>query len=127
MAYNEVLADRVREKLVDILKVTEKKMFRGITFMVNEKMCISVSGDELLCRVGPGEYEHALENGCRAMIRGGKQLKDFVFVPPEQTQNDRDLDRWIGLCLNFNDQAVATKKRGKSESPEVGKSGSPKV
>ena len=53
MAYNEKLADRVREALADIPDVGEKKMFRGITFMVNDKMCVSVSGDELMLRLDP--------------------------------------------------------------------------
>ena len=46
MAYNEIIADRIREALLDIPKVEEKKMFRGVTFMVDDKMCISVSGNE---------------------------------------------------------------------------------
>jgi TfoX/Sxy family transcriptional regulator of competence genes len=53
MAYDEKLADRVREALMDVPKVEEKKMFRGITFMVDDKMCISVSGDELMLRLDP--------------------------------------------------------------------------
>ena len=48
MAYNEELADRVREALVDVPNVVEKKMFRGVTFMVNGKMCVSVGDDEIL-------------------------------------------------------------------------------
>jgi len=50
MAYNEKLADRVREALAHLPEVEEKKMFRGVTFMVNGKMCVSVSGDEMMCR-----------------------------------------------------------------------------
>ena len=53
MAYDEKLADRVREALADIPNVEEKKMFRGVTFMVNDKMCVSVSGNELMLRLDP--------------------------------------------------------------------------
>jgi hypothetical protein len=52
MAFNTTLANRIREHLSEFteLKVEEKKMFRGLTFMVNDKMCISVSGENLMCR-----------------------------------------------------------------------------
>ncbi|MBC7399310.1 MAG: TfoX/Sxy family protein, partial [Mucilaginibacter sp.] len=82
MAHNEQLADRIRETLVEhgLTDVEEKKMFRGICFTVNGKMCVCASADEMLCRIGP-EYIEALEmNGVRGMIRNGKALKDFVFV-----------------------------------------------
>ena len=48
MAYNEKLVDRIREALAHHPKVEEKKMFRGVTFMVDEKMCVCVSGDEMM-------------------------------------------------------------------------------
>ena len=81
MAYNEKLAGRIREALVDQPNVEEKKMFKGLCFMVNGKMCLCASGDEMLCRIGPDNFEHALEtNGIRGMMRNGKPLKDFVFL-----------------------------------------------
>ena len=61
MAYNEQLADRVREALVNIPNVEEKKMFRGVTFMVDDKMCISVSGDELMLRLDTEVTEQLAE------------------------------------------------------------------
>lgn len=59
MAYDTKLADRIREYLVDFpnLKVEEKKMFRGLTFMINGKMCVSVSGENLMCRFDPNLQE----------------------------------------------------------------------
>ncbi len=53
MAYNEKLADRIREALARLPIVEGKRMFRGITFMVIGKMCVSVSGDEMMCRFDP--------------------------------------------------------------------------
>jgi len=51
-------------------------MFRGITFMVNGKMCISVGNDELMCRIGPERNDEALEQpGCRQMMHGGKAMR----------------------------------------------------
>ena len=111
MPYNEALADRVREALADVPKVVEKKMFRGVTFMVDGKMCISVGGDEIMCRIDPVEYETVLDrNDVRPMIHGGKVMKGFVFVGEEGTKTKKQLDYWIRLCLDFNKDAKASKK-----------------
>ena len=114
MAYNETLADRIREALADMPDVTEKKMFRGVTFMVNGKMCISVGDDEILCRIDPAEYETLMERkDVRQMIHGGRAMKGWVFVGPEGTKTKRDLDFWINHCLAFNEEAIASKKSKK--------------
>ena len=112
MAYNEKLADRIREALVDQPDVEEKKMFKGLCFMVNGKMCLCASGDEMLCRIGPDIFEQALEtNGCRSMIRNGKPLKDFVFVGEEAMRTQKQFDYWVNAALAFNPRAKATKKK----------------
>jgi TfoX/Sxy family transcriptional regulator of competence genes len=53
MAYNEHLANRVREKFVELPNVTEKEMMGGLTFMYNDKMCVGIIKDELMCRIDP--------------------------------------------------------------------------
>ncbi|MBS1526516.1 MAG: TfoX/Sxy family protein [Bacteroidetes bacterium] len=111
MAYNENLADRVREALVDVPNVTEKKMFRGVTFMVDDKMCISVSGEELMLRLDPDLTDQlAEENGTRPMIHGGKQMKGFIYVGPERFRNEKDFNNWITLALAYNPKAKSSKK-----------------
>ncbi|MDB4927218.1 TfoX/Sxy family protein [Mucilaginibacter sp.] len=112
MAYNEKLADKIREALAnhDLPDIEEKKMFRGICFMVNGKMCVCASGDEMLCRIGP-EYKDALEkHGVRGMIRNGKALKDFIFVSEDAMKTKKEFDSWINKALAFNKFAKATKK-----------------
>jgi len=112
MAVNEKIAGRIREALVTIKKLEEKKMFRGMCFMVNGKMCICVSDEEIMCRVGPDKYEEALEkNGCRPMINNGKTMKGFVFVDESVLKTKKELDYWIQLCLAFNKKAKASKKK----------------
>jgi hypothetical protein len=112
MAYNEKLANRIREALVDQPDVEEKKMFKGLCFMVNAKMCLCASGDEMLCRIGPDIFEQALEtNGVRGMIRNGKPLKDFVFVGLEAMRTQQQFDYWVNAALAFNPRAKATKKK----------------
>jgi TfoX/Sxy family transcriptional regulator of competence genes len=111
MAYNEKLADRVREALADIPNVEEKKMFRGVTFMVNDKMCVSVSGDELMLRLDPELTEQLTEeNGTRQMVHGGKHMKGFIYISEERFRNKKDFDHWIKLALEFNPKAKASKK-----------------
>lgn len=63
MAYDTKLTNRIRAYLLEFprLKVEEKKMFRGLTFMVNGKTCVSVSGDNLMCRFDPDLQEAVFE------------------------------------------------------------------
>lgn len=111
MAYDEKLADRVREALVNVPKVAEKKMFRGITFMVGDKMCISVSGNELMLRLDPELTEQLVEeNGTRPMVHGGKHMKGFIYISPERFKNKKDFDHWIQLALDYNPKAKSSKK-----------------
>ena len=114
MAYNEKLAARIREAIAEIPGVEEKKMFRGITFMLNDKMCVSVGDDEMMCRIGPDNHDEAAEkNGVREMIRQGTVMKGFVFVSSEVLKTKKDLMYWIGLSLAFNDKAKKSKRRSK--------------
>ena len=112
MAYDEKLADKIRETLADqgLTNVEEKKMFRGICFMVDGKMCVCASADEMLCRIGP-DYKEALElNGVRGMIRNGKALKDFAFVSQDAMKTKKEFDSWINKALAFNKFAKASKR-----------------
>jgi TfoX/Sxy family transcriptional regulator of competence genes len=64
MAYNSKLVHQIREHLVKLphLKIDEKKMFGGLAFMVNGKMCINVSGENLMCRIDPALHEEIAKN-----------------------------------------------------------------
>lgn len=61
MAYNETLAIRIREALSEERNLEEKKMFRGMCFMLNDKMCVCVGNDEIMCRIDPIIFESVLE------------------------------------------------------------------
>ncbi|GEP95861.1 TfoX/Sxy family protein [Chitinophaga cymbidii] len=76
MAFNEQLSNRIREALAAVPGVSEKRMFGGICYMVNDKMCVGVAGDEMMCRIGEEQYEQVLErNGCREMVFTGRPMK----------------------------------------------------
>jgi TfoX/Sxy family transcriptional regulator of competence genes len=112
MAYNEQLVNRIREALSGTPNMEEKAMFGGICFMVNEKMCVGVVKDEMMCRIDPGKYEEALEKpGCRPMGFAGKEMKGFVFVDEHGMKHNKDFNYWIDLCLAFNPKAKASKKK----------------
>jgi len=112
MAHNEQLTNRIREALAHLPKVEEKKMFRGVTFMVNGKMCISAGNDEMMCRIDPTVFEAVLEKpGCRPMIHGGRTMKGFVFVHEDSVRGEKEFNYWIGLALNFNKKAKTSSKR----------------
>lgn len=68
MAYSEILANRIREQLQEMEGVEEKEMMGGLCFMLNDKMCVGIIKDEMMCRIDPAAYEEALDkNGCREM------------------------------------------------------------
>ena len=114
MAYDEKLADRIREALAAFSKAEEKKMFGGICFMVNGKMCLGVIDDEMMCRIDPAVYEAALErNGCREMDFTGRPMKGYVFVGEEGMKSKKDFEYWLNLALDFNKKAKAAKKSKK--------------
>ena len=112
MAYDEKLAERVRQTLTVAKKVEEKKMMGGLAFMVNGKMCVGILKDELMCRIDPEKREAALSrDGCREMDFTGKVLKGFVLVSQDVIGSTRDFNYWIDLSLEFNPKAKASKKR----------------
>jgi TfoX/Sxy family transcriptional regulator of competence genes len=114
MAYNEKLADRIRASLAGVRLLEEKKMFSGMCFMVNGKMCVCVSHDEMMCRIGPEKFEAALERtSCRAMIHNGKAMKGFVYISEEGMKSKKDFDYWINLALEFNSKAKSSKTKKK--------------
>lgn len=104
MAFDENLADRIRQHLRSKhILFEEKKMMGGLTFMVNGKMCVGIVKDELMARIGKDNYESALKKpGCRPMDFTGKPMKGYVFLAPEAVDLDSDLADWIGLSLDFN-------------------------
>ena len=114
MAYDDKLAERIREALSKIasINVEEKRMFRGIAFMVNGKMCLNVSNDELMCRINPDLYEELAEkNGCRPVIIKDRPAKGYIYVSQDVLKQQRDFDYWINLCLEFNRIAKSSKKK----------------
>jgi len=117
MAFNEKLADRTREIIARSHKnVEEKKMFGGLCFMVNDKMCVGVEQERLMLRIDPEKFDEAMEKeGCSPMDFTGKVMKGFVFVAIDALRTSRQLEYWVKLALDFNKKAKSSKKKGKKK------------
>jgi len=115
LAYNEKLADRTREIIADTHKITEeKKMFGGLCFMVNDKMCVGVEQERLMVRLDPAKYDEVIEKeGCKPMDFTGKVMKGFVFVDADALKTKKQLAYWVGLALEYNKIAKSSKKKKK--------------
>ena len=96
MAYNEELALRIRVALGGHDGVVEQKMFGGLAFMLKGNMCVGVTGDDLMVRVGAGGLEDALaQPHARPMDFTGRPMKGFVYVDSAGTEKDDSLEQWV--------------------------------
>ncbi len=113
MAYNEKLADRVREIIaVTHNNIEEKKMFGGLCFMVNGKMCVGVESERLMVRLNPEIMDDVLlKEGCHPMDFTGKVMKGYVFVDIGELNTQKKLGYWMSLALAYNKIAKASKKK----------------
>jgi len=102
MAYNEALADRIRELLAARADVSERKMFGGVAFMLAGNMVCGVLGEELIVRLDRDESEKALsEDGIRPFDFTGKPMKGIVYVSPELTSDDAGLSKWVETGADY--------------------------
>lgn len=102
MAYNEQLADRIREVVIDHPDISSKKMFGGIAFMLKGNMCCGVVGDDLMVRVGPDAYEDSLSiPGARPMDFTGRPSKGMVYVDGDRLTASDELASWIERGVDY--------------------------
>src|ERR687892_82309 len=102
MAYDEALAERIREALGGERGVDEIKMMGGLCFMVGGHMALGIVGEQLMVRVGPEGYERALSRvHAREMDFTGRAMKDFVFVAPAGIRTKPSLESWVAPAAAF--------------------------
>ena len=113
MSFDEKLANRTRELISKTHPITEeKKMFGGLCFMVDHKMCIGVERDRMMVRLDPARYEEVLEKeGCSPMDFTGKPMRGYVFVDKDVLRTQKQLNYWVQLALQYNIVAKASKKK----------------
>ena len=96
MAYDEALAERMRELLAEMTDFDERKMFGGLAFMVNTHMACGIVADDLMVRVGKANHDAAINTGATEMTFSGRPMRGMVVVPAGQ---GRDRDGWsTGSC-----------------------------
>jgi hypothetical protein len=119
MAYDEFLADRIRNILSEKqIHFSELKMMGGLCFKVDDKMLCGIHVDKkygdslLMARIGTTAYEKQLnKEECLPMDFTGRPMKGYVFVTPDGFDTDINLDYWLDLCLVFNPLAKSSKRK----------------
>ena len=117
MSYDEKLAQRTREIIGSTRRKTEeKKMFGGLCFMVNGKMCVGVEKDRMMVRLDPSTYDSVIHRkGCSPMDFTGKVMKGYVFVDASALNSKKALQFWLDLALEYNKVAKPSKKVSKKK------------
>ena len=111
MTARKPLSDRVRAALAHTPRVVEKKMFGGITFMVDGKMCISVGPNRLMCRIDPELHEAVIRRrGVRTVRMKGHAYRGFVHVDEKAVATKAALGFWVRTSLAFNKRAKSSRK-----------------
>jgi len=111
MAYDEFLAERMQRVYEERrFSFFAKKMFGGVCFMVDDKMCTGVLHKQMMVRVDPLFHEDALKKpGTRPMDESG--MRGFIMIDPECVDMDEDLEYWMNLALEYNPKAKSSKKK----------------
>ena len=103
MAYDDALAQRVRNWLQDEPGVSEKKMFGGLAFLTAGNMTVGVYGGDLIARIGPEATDDALaEPGVRPFDMTGRPMRGWVLVAGDGLTGG-ELERWIGRARRYVD------------------------
>jgi TfoX/Sxy family transcriptional regulator of competence genes len=102
MAYDLELADRVRELVATEDGVLEKRMFGGLSFLVNGNMSVAVSGrGGLLVRVGSDHAPDLVEPHAQPAIMGSREMHGWLHVDAEALGDDRVLAEWVGRGVAY--------------------------
>lgn len=103
MAYDEKLAERIRQLVSSESDLSEKKMFGGLAFLTGGNMAVAASGQGgVLVRVDPAQSESlvATTNG-RLMEMRGRQMQGWLRVGAEDLRTKRQLAKWVELGTTY--------------------------
>ena len=123
MAFDQKLADRIRESLSSRRGLTEQKMFGGIAFMLNGNMCAGVTGDQLMIRLDEPRHAAAMkEKHAAPMVFGnGMVAKGLVLIAPPGMKTKSQLEGWLSRAVAFAESLPP-----KSKKKTAPKKGAPK-
>lgn len=119
MAANEQLLNLIREALMALPDVEEKRMFGGTCFMVDDKLCICDNKNEMLCRIDPADFTAAVEmDGVRPMKMGDRSSIGYVYVHEDVINQRKDFEFWVNKALAFNKIAIRPPRARNSKGSE---------
>ena len=103
MAYDEDLADRMRELLAEEADLSERKMFGGLAFLLGGHMVVAASGQGgALVRVDPDDADRLLDRtGAEPMVMRGRPMAGWLRVSSDDLRTKRQLARWVGLATTY--------------------------
>lgn len=102
MPYDESLAQRIRDGMARMSRISEKKMFGGIAFLLNGNMCVGVWKDSLIVRLDATEGAAALyESHVREFDITGRPMKGWIMVEPAGLEEDRSVNEWLQRAFDF--------------------------
>lgn len=102
MAYDEALANRIRNALAGDPALAERKMFGGLAFLHRGLMFVGISGSKLMARVGKENYQDSLgREHVREMDFTGRPMQGYVYVEPPGVTTDEQLTFWLLRCKDF--------------------------
>ncbi|HET9725250.1 MAG TPA: TfoX/Sxy family protein [Actinomycetota bacterium] len=103
MAYDEDLADRIRELVAGERRLTEKKMFGGLAFLIGGNMAVAASGQGgLLVRVDPDRSDRLVAStGARLMEMRGRTMQGWLRVGAEDVRTERQLAKWVEIGVTY--------------------------
>ena len=103
MAYDQDLADRIRELVGDVAGVTEQRMFGGLAFLVGGNMAVAASGQGgLMVRVDPDRSDHLVDTTTATpMVMRGRPMAGWLRVPSEDVRTKRQLSKWVTIGTTY--------------------------
>jgi len=113
VAYDEDLADRIRELIASEESVSEQKMFGGLAFLINGNMAIAASGGGgVLVRADPAESDAIVaKTQASQMVMRGKEMRGWLRVGAENVRTKRQLAKWVGIGTSYARSLPAKGKR----------------
>ncbi len=103
MAYDEDLANRIRELVAAERGMEEKRMFGGLAFLINGNMSVAASGKGgLMVRVPPAETDRLLERDhVEPMVMAGRETRGWLRVSPDGVKTKRQLQAWVSRGVDY--------------------------
>jgi hypothetical protein len=103
VAYDEELAERIRERVAGEAGLTEKRMFGGLAFLINGNMAVSASSQGgMLLRVDPAQTEELITAPhARRFEMRGREMDGWLRIDPAAVDTDAELARWVSVGVAY--------------------------